>query len=290
MIVSSQFTEAAGNNWHKEHFCCVECDSELHEKEKRNTTHEGRLLCERCYNKYAPKCNRCKEPITISQKKLSVKGKNYHEKCFVCKHCREDLVGERYFIIDKDIICSDCMKPVGQCQGCKEGISPSVSYLQHNNRYWHAECFKCNICRAWLVDGQFNEMASSIMCNSCFVEKMSPKCDVCNQPIAEKGIKFLLKSYHIDCFVCSGCKVPLVGQNGKVKEKNREPFCQTCIAKTYQKCFKCRGSITKRHTIYNGRPFHLECFQCNKCGRSIGNGEFFETSLKEIMCSRCADK
>ena len=287
MIVSSQFTEAAGNNWHKEHFCCVECDSEL---QKRNTTHEGRLLCERCYNKYAPKCNRCKEPITISQKKLSVKGKNYHEKCFVCKHCREDLVGERYFIIDKDIICSDFMKPVGQCQGCKEGISPSVSYLQHNNRCWHAECFKCNICRAWLVDGQFNEMASSIMCNSCFVEKMSPKCDVCNQPIAEKGIKFSLKSYHIDCFVCSGCKVPLVGQNGKVKEKNREPFCQTCIAKTYQKCFKCRGSITTRHTIYNGRPFHLECFQCNKCGRSIGNGEFFETSLKEIMCSRCADK
>ena len=287
MILSSQFTEADQKTWHKEHYCCVECDAKLHEKP--STTHQGKLLCESCYKKHAPKCHRCKQPVSINQKKLSVKGKYYHEKCFVCKRCREDLVEERYFIIDDDIICSDCMKPVGQCHGCKEGISPSVSYLQYESRYWHAKCFKCNVCKAWLVDGQFQEMASSLMCNACFVEKMSPKCEVCTKPIADKGIKFSLKSYHIGCFTCTGCKISLVGQNGKVKDKNGEPFCQSCIDKIAKKCFKCRGLITSRYTVYKDQPFHLRCFQCNKCGKSIGNGEFFETSLGEIFCPRCAN-
>ena len=287
MILSREYTEAAGQNWHKEHYCCTDCDDQLHNKS--STSHEGRVICGRCFAKYAPNCHRCKEAIGVGQKKLSVKGRHYHRGCFVCKRCREDLVEERYSVIDDDIICSDCTKPVSQCQGCKEGISPTVSYLKHGTRSWHADCFKCNVCRAWLVDGHFHEMASSVMCNSCYVEKMSPKCEACSKPIAEKGIQFSLKSYHMDCFVCASCKEPLVGQNGKVKEKNGEPYCQNCIAKTYKKCFKCRGAISTRHTVYNGHPFHLQCFQCNKCGRSIGAGDFFETSLGEILCPRCIE-
>ena len=287
MIVSSQFTEAQQKNWHKEHYSCEECDDQL--EGKQCTTHQGKLLCNRCYSKYASKCHRCKKPVGIDQKKLSVKGRHYHEECFVCKRCREVLINERYSIIDDDIICPDCTKPVGQCQGCKEGIMPTVSYLRYGDRCWHADCFHCSVCKAWLVDGQFHEMASSVMCNECYVEKMSPKCESCSRPIAEKGIKFSLKSYHIDCFVCTDCRQPLVGQSTKVKEKQGEPYCQNCIMKTYSKCFKCRGPITSRHTVYNGHPFHLQCFQCNKCGKTIGSGEFFETSLGEILCSRCAD-
>ena len=287
MILSSQYTEADGKNWHKEHYCCTECDSNI--SGKPHTSNEGAMLCERCYNKYASKCHRCKEPISLSQKQLSVKGKQYHKTCFVCKRCREELVGEQYFIIDDDIVCPDCIKPIGQCQGCKEGISPSVSYLQHGDRKWHAECFKCNVCRAWLVNGEFLEMASSLLCKTCYVEKMSLKCEACNRPISEKGIKFALKSYHIDCFVCTGCRKPLVGQSEKVKEKDGEPYCQSCISQTYKKCYKCKGAINTRHTVYKGHSFHLQCFQCNKCGRSIGSGEFFETSLGEIMCPRCVD-
>ena len=287
MILSNRFTEVNQTNWHKEHYCCEECDQEL--EGKPCASYQGRLLCQHCYNKYASKCHRCKEPISINHKKCSLKGKDFHDKCVVCKRCKEGLIGKRYLIIDDDIVCTDCTKPVGQCQGCKESISPSVSYLQHGNRCWHADCFKCNVCRAWLVDGQFHEMASSVLCSSCFVEKMSPKCEVCTQPIAEKGIKFSLKSYHMKCFTCTVCKQPLVGQNGKVKEKNGEPYCQSCIAKMYDKCYKCRGAITTRHTLYKGHPFHLQCFQCNKCGRSVAKGDFFETSLGEIMCPRCAD-
>ena len=198
-------------------------------------------------------------------------------------------MGERYFIIEDDIICGDCVQPVGQCQGCKEGITPTVSYLQHNNRCWHADCFKCNVCRTWLVDGQFHEMASSLMCNACYVEKMNHRCEVCNSPIAGKAIQFSLKWYHVDCFLCSSCKEPLVGQNGKVKEKDGEPYCQRCVLDTYKKCYKCSGPITSRHTVYNNHPFHLECFQCNRCGTSVASSEFFETSLKQILCPRCAE-
>lgn len=288
LIVSSQYTEAQQKNWHKEHYCCAECDDSIHSKPCTN--YQGRNLCERCYSKYAPKCHRCSEPIGIGAKKHTHKGKYWHETCFVCKRCREDLQGERFFIVDDDLLCGDCMQPVAQCQGCKEGISPAVSYLQHNKRCWHAECFKCAVCRAWLVDGQFHEMEDSLMCNTCFIEKMSKKCELCQQPITGKAIQFSLKVFHKECFVCAGCGEPLEGQNGKVKERHGDPYCESCVLKFAKKCYKCRGPIMSRHTVYNNHPFHLECFQCNKCGKSVATGEFFETSLKEILCADCAHK
>ena len=178
------------------------------------------------------------------------------------------------------------MQPIGQCQGCKEGISPIVSYLQHKNRSWHAECFKCNVCRVWLVDGEFHEMEDVIMCNTCFVEKMSKKCDHCQKPIVGKAIQFALKVFHNECFMCIECGELIQGKT--VKERNGNPCCESCVLKSSKKCYKCRGPITSRHTIYRNHTFHLECFQCNKCGVSVATGEFFETSLGEILCAKCA--
>ena len=122
MILSTQYSEAVQKNWHKKHYCCIECDTLL--DGKPSITHEGKHLCDHCYTKYAAKCHRCKKPISIGQNKKSIKGKHYHEECFVCKRCQESLINERYCVIGDDIICSDCIKPVGQCHGCKEGISP----------------------------------------------------------------------------------------------------------------------------------------------------------------------
>jgi len=111
------------------------------------------------------------------------------------------------------------MQPIAQCHGCKAGISPTVSYLNHKSRSWHAECFKCSVCHVWLVDGQFNELDDTLMCNPCYVEKVSKKCTACGKSVVSKGVQFGLNTYHPDCFVCAGCgEKPNLGE--KVKEVN----------------------------------------------------------------------
>ena len=246
-----------------------------------------RAVCERCFNKYAEKCQKCKEVIGLSSKKVSTKGKSWHEECFVCKRCAEDLRGQQYFMVNGDLHCHECVQPVAQCHDCKKAISPTVSYFSHNNQCWHAECFKCASCKAWLVDGQFNEMDACLLCNACFMRKISEKCSVCAEPIIGRGVQFNTKLYHPKCFTCCGCEKPFDEQNGTVKEKKGEPFCRECFLKTTKKCFKCKGPITTRHTVYKGQPFHLECFTCSNCGIGVAKSEFFETSMNEVLCYRC---
>lgn len=219
---------------------------------------------------------------------MSSKGHVWHADCFICKRCREDLREEQFFLVDGDLLCAECMEPVGQCYSCKSAISPVVSYLTHNNRCWHAGCFRCVICQAWLADGQFHEMDASLMCSKCYIEKVGKKCANCTKPIVGKGVQFGLKAYHKECFVCKICDCILTGENTKVKEKDGDPVCAECNQKLALKCFKCRAPITSRHTVYKGHTFHLACFTCNTCGTSIAKSDFFETSLNEILCLKCA--
>lgn len=287
LIFSDKYTESGGRKWHSEHFCCLGCDKHLRGKPYHEK--DGQLTCEKCYDKTkATKCQKCKEPIGINAEKLSYKGSSWHVECFICKRCREPLAEDKFFQISGDLLCGECVEPVAQCYSCKSAISPIVSYLQHNNRCWHAGCFKCVICHAWLADGQFHEMDDCLMCNTCYVEKVGKKCGSCTKPIVGKGVQFGLVAYHQECFVCKVCKGGLNGENVRVKEVDGEPVCVPCSQKLAMKCYKCRAPITSRHTVYKGHPFHLACFTCNTCGSSVAKSEFFETSLSEILCMKCA--
>lgn len=219
---------------------------------------------------------------------MKVKDASWHEKCFICKRCREDLSEQRYFLVNGELLCGECVEPVAQCHGCKSSISPIVSYLKHNLRCWHAECFKCVICETWLVDGKFQELDDSLMCNSCYVEKVNKKCSVCLETITGKAVQFCLSVYHPDCFCCAFCDCSLTGENTKIKEREGKPICQDCVFRSATKCFRCAQPIVGKHTVYRDRLFHLECFTCNICGSSIAQSEFFETSLNEILCYKCA--
>lgn len=259
---------------------------ELHSK--RFKEENGYVYCEECYRKFAAKkCQKCKESIGLDSKLVTIKEKSWHKECFVCKKCKVNLVSQTYYSQDDDLLCSECesLPAVAQCQGCRQGIKSTVSHLTHKNKHWHVECFKCTTCNIWLANGEFNEMDGNLMCNKCYIDKVSKKCIICQLPTA-KGVQFGLNIYHSECFKCADCDASLLG--GKVKEKNGQPFCQSCYLKGARKCYRCKGPITTRHTIYKGEPFHIECFKCNLCGSSIANNEFYETSLKEILCISCA--
>ena len=273
--------------WHKDHFRCSDCDSELHEK--RYSFTNDKFACERCYNiKYAVKCRKCREPIGIGAKKLLHKGKAWHEECFVCKRCKEDLRELHFYLIDGDLFCGDCMKPVGQCFGCKAAISPTVSFLQHKQRCWHAECFKCNTCQAWLVDGQFHELENDLVCNQCYIDRVSKRCDDCGKAVIGKGVQFCRKVYHPGCFKCSGCQEVIRTEDSKVKEKNKQPYCVQCFIDAASKCYKCQEPILGQYTAYDGQQVHVDCFTCDKCGIVIGSKEYY-VDKDVILCMACSN-
>ena len=291
LIFTGTYTEAKGKCWHKKHFICVMCDKELHGKKYKEKNEL--IYCGECYDKFAAvECQKCKKPIGIGSKKfITIENDTWHLECFVCKRCKEKLVGQPYNIIDKDLFCRECLsnQAIAQCEGCKLAINPTVSFLRHKKRCWHANCFNCSICQTWLANGEFHEMDDNIMCKDCFVSKVSKKCTMCQLP-ATKCIQFGLNVYHAECFKCSDCYCKLIGKNNIKNDKDGKLLCQDCDLKLAKKCFHCKGPITKRYTLYKSRAFHLECFKCNICGSIINNKEFFETSLCEVLCSSCVHK
>ena len=251
---------------------------------------QDKLYCSGCYDRnIAAICEKCKEPISLGAKLNRFKELSWHTECFVCKRCREDLTQNNFYLIDGDLLCGECVEPVAQCHSCKDAILPTVSYVQDKptSRAWHADCFKCVLCRAWLVDGSYHELDDNLMCKPCYAEKVGKKCTICTKSIIGKGIKFSFNMYHPECFTCSECGQALANSSVKVKEREGRIVCQDCILKTAKKCFRCRQPITSKHTIYKEKSFHMECFTCNKCGSSAAISEFFETNLGEILCYEC---
>ena len=209
-----------------------------------------------------------------------------HKECFTCKRCQVFLSGSKYFKHGDSFLCEDCQarEIVAQCHGCKEGIKSTTSFVKHKTFAWHPNCFKCGICQAWLANGEFQDIDDSIMCKDCFQQKNSRKCCRCQKSILNKNVQLGLDYYHPDCFTCLECDKSLLEEE---KVSSSDVICSHCKVKKAKICIYCKCPITTRHTVYKGHPFHLDCFKCNLCGSSIQGSEFYETSLNEILCSKC---
>ena len=286
LIFSSTLTESKGKKYHKQHLRCFHCDTLLHDNAFKAVS--DILYCKTCYDREcAAICESCTEPISIRDELCRFKDRSWHKECFVCRRCQEDLSCGKHYLVKGDLLCKDCLDPVAQCYACKDAIIPSVSYLKHESKAWHSDCFKCTLCKVWLVDGDFRELGDILMCTPCYIDKVGKKCTVCSKSIIGKGVKFGFSMYHPECFNCEFCGVNLVEYKGKVKERDGKTLCQECTGEVIKKCFRCRQPIKSKHTIYREHLFHLECFTCNLCGASVASTEFFETSLGEILCQRC---
>lgn len=290
MIFSGTYTEAKEKKWHKSHFCCTLCEIELHGKKYFSGENEA-TLCEKCYEKnVAAKCQKCEKKI-ISGIKHTVDKYSWHRECFTCRRCKEDLFEQKFYqIVDGHLLCSGCKgdEAVAQCHGCKNAISSTISFVKHKKQSWHPECFKCTLCQTWLADGKFHEMDDNLLCTTCYTAKVGTKCASCQETITSKGIQMGLRPYHSDCFKCTDCEKTLIGES-KIKEKDGKPQCYECHLKEVKKCYRCKGPITSRHTLYKGHTFHIECFKCNICGSAIDSATYFETSLNEVLCSKCVN-
>ncbi|MES1904622.1 MAG: Four and a half LIM domains protein 5, partial [Paramarteilia canceri] len=96
------------------------------------------------------------------------------------------------------------------------------------NKSYHVECFKCDICEEDIGDGSFFEIDSqeqvieeesgfekvvvvkknTLYCQKCF-ERNRHECYICQESLEGESLKIGDNFIHKDCFICALCEKPL---------------------------------------------------------------------------------
>eukprot|EP00118_Oscarella_pearsei_P003858 m.16033 g.16033 ORF g.16033 m.16033 type:complete len:384 (+) comp26691_c0_seq1:207-1358(+) len=214
---------------------------EFVEKRKKTAVGRASVKDKKATKESKWKCSECNE--TIESGSCAVFADKaadmcWHPKCFVCCKCKELLVDLIYFWKDEHLYCgrhhAELVKP--RCAACDELIF-SKEYTRAEDKNWHLRHFCCFECDAQLGGKRYISQESHPYCLECFDKRFSKKCQSCGKPIPADTPhlthgKF---SWHgmDDCFNCSQCSKPLVGQ--KFLPREEKIFCSKDCARKAKK-------------------------------------------------------
>lgn len=109
-------------------------------------------------------------------------------------------------------------------------------------------------------------------------------CFQCKQKIIGEGsgCSAMGRIYHLQCFTCHHCHIPLQGQ--PFYALDGKPFCQEGYMSTLEKCCKCMSPILDRILRATGKPYHPHCFTCLVCHKSLDGVPFTVDATNQIHC------
>lgn len=119
-------------------------------------------------------------------------------------------------------------------------------------RSWHPEEFTCSQCKVVLDEGGFFEERGAVFCTKCYDNRYAPNCAKCKKKITgvraaaagatavelhcyslifvfslfffQEIMHALKMTYHVQCFKCAACKMPIRNQAFYMEEG--EPYCE----------------------------------------------------------------
>ncbi|ORY90603.1 hypothetical protein BCR41DRAFT_315687 [Lobosporangium transversale] len=216
-------------DYHPECFKCARCRRPL-ESSRHGYEYEGRLLCEKDYQRYLEKdaqrsdrpsrnrgaavCAGCDAPIQ-GESPVYALGQAWHEHHLACYQCKKPIQQSVGHVEKNGRVY--CPKDFGElflpkCRGCglpveKEAVCAQDGKLQGK---WHAACFGCQTCKKPFPDKSFYVYGDSPYCRRHYHKLNNSLCKGCDEPIegpcaqTVEGWRF-----HPGCFCCVECKVPL---------------------------------------------------------------------------------
>jgi hypothetical protein len=97
-------------DYHQTCYTCDVCGNELMRYKKTLTDKAGLgLYCEPCHiQKFAPKCNKCGQPIPPYMPGTQYEDKMYHKECFACSRCKKSLENKKFFKTGNLTVCEQC--------------------------------------------------------------------------------------------------------------------------------------------------------------------------------------
>ena len=95
-------------------------------------------------------------------------------------------------------------------------------------------------------------------------------CKSCNKEITGRSVIAMDRDWHVECFACKYCKVPL---SGEYMIKDDFPYCESDYLNLFgQKCKICEDFIVGRVLQAGGVSYHNACLTCQVCGKGFAEG------------------
>jgi LIM domain-containing protein 2 len=100
----------ANRDYHEHCFTCVNCQTMLSKMKKAyRGKNDEEILCEPCFvDKYAPRCEKCGQPISPHLPGTKYEDKMYHRECLACARCKKTLANKKFFKSGNILICESC--------------------------------------------------------------------------------------------------------------------------------------------------------------------------------------
>ncbi|XP_067140227.1 four and a half LIM domains protein 1-like [Centruroides vittatus] len=293
LIFAREYTKAMSKDWHITHFCCWKCDESL--TSQRYVMKKENPYCVRCFERtYSNICDECGRKIGVDSKDLSYKDKHWHESCFVCFKCQDQLINKPFGSKGNKVYCSSCYDDCfsSRCDECNEVFRAGTKKMEYKGKHWHEKCFCCSACNNPIGTKSFVPRDNVIYCTTCYEQKFSIRCNKCNQIITTGGVIYRNEPWHRECFRCTNCQKCLAGQRFTTYEE--KPYCADCFGELFAKrCTVCNKAIAglggTRFISFENRNWHKDCFLCTTCKTSLV-GKGFITDGSDILCTECAKR
>ena len=254
-------------------------------------------------------CKGCRKKC--SGEVLRVNDVYFHNQCFRCKGCEQNLSQGGFFTRDKDYFCAPCYQANfgTKCSKCGQYVEGEV--VTALGKTYHQNCFRCAGCQKPFPTGErVTFTGKNCLCQKCAVNDVTAatttsvgggsvstpctttaaeegKCAGCGAELKDgQALMALDKHYHVWCFKCKSCGTLL---HGEYMGKDGEPYCERDYQSLFGvKCSYCFRFISgKVLQAGDNNHFHPTCARCTKCGEPFGDGEEMFLQGAAIWHPRC---
>lgn len=242
-------------------------------------------------------CVRCNSPFGENEYMARTdKDEYWHLECFVCSHCfRPFGKDNEYYHYLGRMYCEKDFRTLFApfCFGCNNYIVGR--FIRARKKTWHPNCFKgetshtyhiyCKTCGIEL------KPENGLYCLKCHYKADAPVCGGCKQPIENRHIEALGKTWHPEHFVCSKCEKPFHGK--KHFEINGLAYCEADYYDILgHRCHICDQVIKANQVISALNKYYCpDHFCCYLCGGQLlaDKTKFYDVDFNPC-CKRCYKK
>ncbi|KAM3937959.1 PDZ and LIM domain protein 5 [Leptodactylus fuscus] len=156
-------------------------------------------------------------------------------------------------------------------------------FLLALGKSWHPEEFNCAHCKKSMAEMGFVQEKGSLYCEICYEKFFAPDCARCQRKILGEVINALKQTWHVSCFVCVACQIPI--RNSVFHLEDGDPYCETDYYSLFgTMCHGCEFPIEAGDRFLEalGHTWHNTCFVCAVCCESLEGQTFFSKKDKPL--------
>jgi len=112
-------------------------------------------------------------------------------------------------------------------------------------------------------------------------------CAGCNKSIMGDVSHALNKKWHLYCFVCTSCQVPV---SDEYYENDGKPYCRRDYNRLFgSTCAGCKKPLSGKKLKALDKEWHPQCFVCCKCNKDFPDMEYYDID-QHPYCETCYDE